>query len=372
MDISATWDALDSADTYKLRWRLVDGEFEAGNAATVSETNATVTVPEPGEWEVQLQGCNDAGCGPLSVQKIEVTTPCGDGVIVPSPADNPELVADCEALWAARDVLNPAGDVLASWNANTALGDWRGVTVGGDPVRVNRLDLATRYLKGSIPAILGRLTGLTWLQLERNDLTGEIPPELGNLTKLTELSVSYNRLTGSAPASLANLTDMTHIHLNNNQLTGPIPSEYGNLNTEHFHLSFNKFTGSIPPELGNIDELGGLFLDNNELTGEIPEELKNPETIHTFALQNNQLSGELPDWIGSQWYWYLFLNGNDFTGSIPDLSGLSNLSKLKLGENLLTGCITDSLRSRVTTPYSSIAPYGEVGAPFCADGSLEE
>ena len=46
LDISAAWDALDGADNYKLRWRLVNGEFEAGNAATVADTSATITVPE--------------------------------------------------------------------------------------------------------------------------------------------------------------------------------------------------------------------------------------------------------------------------------------------------------------------------------------
>ena len=75
LDISAAWDALDGADTYKLRWRLANGEFEAGNAATVSETNATITVPEPGEWEVRLQGCSAAGCGTEAALQFTVSPP---------------------------------------------------------------------------------------------------------------------------------------------------------------------------------------------------------------------------------------------------------------------------------------------------------
>ena len=64
LDISATWDALDGATSYKLRWRQSGGEFEAANAATAADTSATITAPDYGEWEVRLQGCNDAGCGP--------------------------------------------------------------------------------------------------------------------------------------------------------------------------------------------------------------------------------------------------------------------------------------------------------------------
>ena len=64
LDLSATWDAAEGATSYKLRWRQVGGEFEAADATTVSDTKATITVSGYGEWEVRLQGCNDAGCSP--------------------------------------------------------------------------------------------------------------------------------------------------------------------------------------------------------------------------------------------------------------------------------------------------------------------
>ena len=74
LDISATWDALDGADTYKLRWRLAGGEFEAANAATATaaNTSATITAPDYGEWEVRLQACNDTGCGPEASGTVDV------------------------------------------------------------------------------------------------------------------------------------------------------------------------------------------------------------------------------------------------------------------------------------------------------------
>ncbi len=75
LEIAATWDAADGATAYKLSWRTADGDFEAENAATVSETGATITVADHGPWVVRLEGCNDDGCGPGLVQTVTLTVP---------------------------------------------------------------------------------------------------------------------------------------------------------------------------------------------------------------------------------------------------------------------------------------------------------
>ena len=72
LDISATWDTLDGATSYTLRWRESDGEFDTANSTTVTDTTATITVSGYGEWEVRLQGCNDTGCGPEASGTAEV------------------------------------------------------------------------------------------------------------------------------------------------------------------------------------------------------------------------------------------------------------------------------------------------------------
>ena len=63
LDLSAAWDALDGAESYKLAWRQDGGQFEDANAATVTANSATITVSGYGRWVVRLEGCNDAGCG---------------------------------------------------------------------------------------------------------------------------------------------------------------------------------------------------------------------------------------------------------------------------------------------------------------------
>ena len=67
-----TWDAVEGATSYKLRWRQVGGEFEAASAVTVSDPTGVITVSDYGQWEVRAQGCNDAGCGPEAAATVNV------------------------------------------------------------------------------------------------------------------------------------------------------------------------------------------------------------------------------------------------------------------------------------------------------------
>ena len=68
----ATWDPAPGATSYKLRWRQSGGEFQAASVVTVSDPTGIITVPDYGQWEVQVQGCNDNGCGPEASSTVEV------------------------------------------------------------------------------------------------------------------------------------------------------------------------------------------------------------------------------------------------------------------------------------------------------------
>ena len=54
--------------------------------------------------------------GWISVKQGE----CANGSAVEDPGDNPGLVADCDALLAARDTLK--GDGILNWSAEVAIG----------------------------------------------------------------------------------------------------------------------------------------------------------------------------------------------------------------------------------------------------------
>lgn len=107
---------------------------------------------------------------------------CDNGVAVPDPANNPALVADCEALLSSRDILSPLAKL--NWNHDTPISLWQGVIADRAPARVTGLYLYGRELTGKIPEQIGDLSGLEYLWLHDNQLTGSIPAELGNLLGL--------------------------------------------------------------------------------------------------------------------------------------------------------------------------------------------
>ena len=110
---------------------------------------------------------------------------CTNGTVFADPADNRELVKDCQALLAAKDTLR--GTATLNWSTGTAMSSWTGITTGGTPTRVTGLSLASTSMTGTIPPQIGHLLDLTTLNLKSNSLTGDIPSELGWLDHLTEL-----------------------------------------------------------------------------------------------------------------------------------------------------------------------------------------
>jgi Leucine-rich repeat (LRR) protein len=125
-------------------------------------------------------------------------------------------------------------ELRALWGESAPVTAWKGVTFGETGgangvrvVRVVRIALEKRGLTGDVPAALGGLTALTWLNLEGNQLTS-VPAELGGLTALTGLSLSRNRLT-SVPGRLGGLTALTSLDLGRG-----LHSSTFQLNRSHF------------------------------------------------------------------------------------------------------------------------------------------
>ncbi len=259
---------------------------------------------------------------------------------------------DRAALIALYDSTNGANwSIDNNWNSSAPLSEWHGVGTDSDG-RVDSLALFSNSLTGSIPAALGDLTKLKYLNLTNNSLTGPIPAELGNLTKLETLDLRDNKenrnggLTGSIPAELGDLTNLKELNLFNNSLTGSIPAELGDLDSlKHLALYNNSLTGSIPAELGDLTNLKELNLFNNSLTGSIPAELGNLDSLKHLALYNNSLTGSIPAELGDlDSLKHLNLFNNSLTGSIPaELGDLTNLNRLVLNSNALTGSIPAAL-----------------------------
>ena len=174
------------------------------------------------------------------------------------------------ALYNATDGPNWTNN--GNWLSDRPLGEWYGVETDGG--RVVALMLSENGLNGEIPAELGQLADLFWLDLFTNRLSGNIPRELGRLSYLIGLVLNDNQLTGAIPAELGQLPDLEHLRLDSNNLTGSIPPELGQLsNLDYLDLADNDLSGAIPAELGQLSLLTGLYLAGNDLSGCVPAEL---------------------------------------------------------------------------------------------------
>ena len=239
-------------------------EGEWTKITNVTSASYTITGLDYGRrYEISARAVNARAASRWSdVATVTTESSCLNGITVPKPASNPSLVADCEALLAAKDTLR--GSAALDWNASTAITAWPGVTVRPVPVttgrsrsaqqvqRVTSLSLTYDDLNGSIPASLGDLTELQYLHLNDNDLSGPIPAELGSLRNLQLLYVNDNELTGTIPAELGNLSSLRFLAFENNSLSGAIPVALDRPPLTYLHLGGNGFSGCIPGVLSDV------------------------------------------------------------------------------------------------------------------------
>ncbi|XP_037411273.1 receptor kinase-like protein Xa21 isoform X2 [Triticum dicoccoides] len=263
------------------------------------------------------------------------------------------------------------------------------------------VDLSINNFTGLVPATIGRLTKLSYLNLEQNQLQAnskqdwEFLDNLGNCIELQMFSLSWNRLSGHVPSSIGNLSNqLQKLYLGENQLSGDFPSGIQNLHNlillslgaNHFtgvvpewigtiktlqlvDLGGNYFTGGIPSSLSYLSQLGWLYLDSNQFIGHIPPSLgnfpmlqcldiynnnlngKNPmeifkiPTMFILKLSSNNLDGQLPTNIGNaKQLVHLLLSSNKLSGDIPNTLGdCESLEDIELGSNIFSGSIPASL-----------------------------
>ena len=233
----------------------------------------------------------------------------------------------------------------SNWLTGTSLAEaaaWRGIEVqNGD---VTTLDQYNNHLAGSLPASLGRLTGLRVLNVAANTLTGPVPASYGQLVQLQRLSLQGNQLSGALPASLGQLTELQGFNADYNQFTGSLPASFGRWHQVNaITLNDNQLSGPLPASWGRLQALSFLTLHNNRLSGPLPDSLGNCSNLSYVWLSNNQFTGPFPaSWGRLSHLGYLELSANRLTGPLPaELTNLTALGTLNLSGNQLTGPLPD-------------------------------
>ncbi|KAF3945077.1 hypothetical protein CMV_028511 [Castanea mollissima] len=162
-------------------------------------------------------------------------------------------------------------------------------------ISLNYLDFSDCQLSGSIPPSFGNLTQLTFLNLFHSFIRSSNPSSLswlGKLSKLTYLNLQGINLTMEIPSSFANLTQLSFLDMCSTQLMGRIPSWLANLTQlTNLQLPFNKLQGSIPISIFELKKLEHLNLYSNHLSGTVTLEMFiNLKFLTTLLLSMNKIS----------------------------------------------------------------------------------
>jgi Leucine-rich repeat (LRR) protein len=192
--------------------------------------------------------------------------------------------------------------------------------------------------------MIGRLPQCSWsnlceLHLQGANLTGQLPAWLGNLTSLSYLDLSSNMMVGSIPSGIGNMRSLSYLDLSTNMLVGSIPSGIGNMRSlSYLDLSWNMLVGSIPSGIGNLGSLSHLYLSHNMLVGSVPSGIGNMRSLSYLDLSHNMLDGDIPSGIGAlSNLTYLILRFNNFSSvlSKQHFASLVNLENLDIEKTSL-------------------------------------
>ncbi|CDP05580.1 unnamed protein product [Coffea canephora] len=254
-----------------------------------------------------------------------------------------------------KDELNR----LSSWIGEGCC-SWEGVGCHKTTGSVLKLDLhgiiSNNFSGIQLPAFLGLLKNLRYLNLSHAGFDGEIPHHLGNLSHLRYLDLGFNNLQGSIPSKIGQLINLTYLDLSFNNVQGSIPSEIGQLpKLTNLLLSFNKLNvGEIPDEIMELVQLQVLNLSQNHLTGKIPDKIGNLKQLETLDLSMNEIFGAIPESLSDLYSLNsLNLSHNKLSGPIPSGNQLQTLTDPSIYEGNSGLCHSESDWSWF---YSGIGP----------------
>jgi len=183
--------------------------------------------------------------------------------------------------------------------------EWEGVACAGpnnyglDPFAVQMLMLGQSNLSGTLPESIGDFH----YSLNQLDLSG-------GWSEHPEIPIS-----GTLPASIGKLTGVNNLRLNNQAFSGTIPASIGD-------MAFSGDGANPDSGTGEHSDPPGLTLNNNQFTGGLPASLCD-DNVNYFDVSDNHLSGTVPASCFTGTEFFLMMLENNFTGPVPACRGPS-------------------------------------------------
>ncbi|MDP2437240.1 MAG: hypothetical protein Q8P67_15955 [archaeon] len=156
----------------------------------------------------------------------------------PLPPTQVPAMADMQAQWGKQ--LGWTG------NASTAACSWPGVHCNQAGIYgiVISIDVSASDLSGAIPASISALTTMVSFNCSQNPLIGgQIPADLGSISSLRYLDMSYSGLTGTLPSNLQSLK-LSTLAVTSNKLTGPVQATICSI--KNYNLQGNMWDCPLP------------------------------------------------------------------------------------------------------------------------------
>ncbi|KAK7281982.1 hypothetical protein RIF29_10409 [Crotalaria pallida] len=144
-------------------------------------------------------------------------------------------------------------------------------------LRITRLVLKSKQLKGVLSSAIGNLTELKELTLSNNQIVDFIPPQIVNCGKLEILDLGNNRFSGEVPSELSSLIRLRVLDVSSNSLSGNLNFLKYFPNLETLNIADNLFTGRVPPAIRSFRNLrhfsfsGNRFLEGSTQSDTVPK-----------------------------------------------------------------------------------------------------
>ncbi|CAJ2629906.1 unnamed protein product [Trifolium pratense] len=282
-----------------------------------------------------------------------------------SATENEEMMCkerERRALLKFKQSLQDEFGMLSTWKDDPYADccKWKGVQCNNKTGYVQKLDLHSSYdyqFSGEINPSITELQHLKYLDLSGMFTGSHIPICFGNFSKLRYLNLSSGGYDGEIPSQLGKLSQLQHLDLSYNYLIRTIPFQLGNL-SHLFRIESNlrinsQSQGNVEwlPKLSSLRnlDLSGVQKLNDSSHQTLRFLVKLPSLEKLYLRQCGLTNANILPLFDSRLnfstcLYDLNLSDNQLTSSKilhKVLNCSSNLQKLDLSSNFLTGVISD-------------------------------